>query len=268
MKTLTTGIIGVTAMLLFTSMLTAQVPVAVLPIQGGDGESKKLEQDIRRAVSEAGCLSVIGDNELKQVMDLHEKAQALGSEALDVSKLKVAEYMVKASIDAGKASITAIAVNSNTELFNKSIQFPGTGTYGVAHELKALRDSIILDAYSVERKLPQGTEPYMKALRDLVQSLVMGEQASYPYLAFYAAGAFKHPEAGNKTLERSAKVMLGEIRPRLTRSRLIFGGIAPQSSLVTIYVFADKLGKKTKHKFDFMDLPDGTLGITQYQPVQ
>ena len=267
MKQFTRLMILIASSCFFVLPLSAQVPVAVLPVVGS-GDTGKLEQEIRRSVTALGGLAVIGDNELKQVMDLHEKAQAMGSEAHDISKIKVAEYMVKAVLDGGKAGITAIAVNTNVEIFNNCFQYDGASSYTTTHQLRKLSDAIMMDAYAVSRKLPSGVEHYMKAAGDLVQSLGMGEQASYPYLAFYSGGMYKHPEAGDKKLEQCARIMLGELRPRLDRSRLIFGGIAPQTNLVTIYVFAEKLGKKTKHKFDFMDLPDGSLGITQYQPVQ
>lgn len=250
----------------FTPTLFAQVPVAVMPIQG-EGDTKKLNQEIRRTLAETGGLSIIGDNELKQIIDLHEKAQALGSESLDVSKIKVAEYIVKTSLLDGKASVSVIAVNTNIELSNTTFQFDGTSAYGISLGMRPIRDAIMFDAYSSDRKLPSGTEPYMKALRELVQSLGIDDKASYPYLAFYSSGSYRHPEPGNKKLETSAKVMLGEMKPRISRAKLVFAGISPQQNTVTIYVFADKMGKKTKHKFDFMDLPDGTIGITQYQPL-
>lgn len=262
----TMSALAISLLIFIAGTLFAQVPVAVLPPQG-QGDTRKLDQDIRRTLAEWGGLSVIGDNELKQIIDLHEKAQTFGSESLDVSKIKVAEYIVKASIVDGKANVCAIAVNTNLELCNTSFQCEGVNSYSISIGLRPIRDAIMFDAYSSERKLPSGAEPYMKALRDLVQSLSMDEKASYPYLAFYSAGSFKHPEPGNKNLEKSAKVMLGEMRPRLVRSKLVFAGIAPQQNMVSIYIFADKMGTKTKHKFDFMDLPDGTIGITQYQPV-
>ncbi len=252
---------------LTTHNLAAQVPVAVLPVVGS-GDTDRLEQDVRRSITALGGLSVIGDNELKQVLDLHEKAQAMGSEAHDISKIKVAEYLVKTVLDGGKAGISAIAVNTNVEIYNNSFNYNAASPYAASLQLGRLSDAIMMDAYSAGRNLPSGVDHYMKSLNDLVQSLGMSEQASYPCLAFYSGGNYCHPRAGDKKLEKSAGVMLKEIRPRLARSRLIFGGIAPQANLVTVYIFADKLGKKTKHRFDFMDLPDGTLGITQYQPLQ
>lgn len=246
--------------------LFPQVPVAVLPAQGSDGAKETLSQEIRQGIAALGGISVIGDNELRQVMEFHEKAQALGSDAHDPSRLKVAEYIVKGTLEDGRARISVISVNTNLELHNTVFQYNGTSKFSIESEIGKIRDALYIDAYSKERKLPSGTAPYMKSINELTESLGMGDAASYPYIAFYNAGVYKHPEAGNKKLEGMAKVLLGEIRPRLIRSKLIFAGTQAKDTMVSVWVIADKMGSKKKHRFDFMDLPDGSLGIIQFQP--
>lgn len=246
--------------------LFPQVPVAVIPAQGYDEAKETLTREIRQGIAALGGISVIGDNELRHVMEFHEKAQALGSEAHDPSRLKVAEYMVKGTLEDGRARVSVISINTNLEIHNSVFQYNGVSKYSIEREIGKIRDAVYIDAYSKERKLPSGTAPYMKSLNELTESLSMGDAASYPYIAFYNAGSYKHPEGGNKKLERMAKVLLGEIRPRLIRSKLIFAGTQAKQNMVSVWVIADKMGSKKKHRFDFMDLPDGSLGVIQFQP--
>ncbi len=249
-----------------TAAVYSQVPVAVMPATGHDGARETLTREIRQGVAALGGISVIGDNELRQVMELHEKAQALGSDAHDPGKLKVAEYLIKGSLEDGRAQISVISVNTNLELHNTVFQYNGVSKFSVEREIGKIRDAVYIDAYSKERKLPSGTAPYMKVLNEFTESLGMGDAASYHCIAFYSAGAYKHPETGNKKLEGMAKVFLGEIRPRLIRSKLIFAGTQQKENIVSVWIIADKMGSRKKHRFDFMDLPDGSLGIIQYQP--
>lgn len=87
----------------------------------------------------------------------------------------------------------------------------------------------------------------------------MDEKASHLYLVFYSDGSLKHPAHRNKKLEKSEKVMLGEMRLQLVRPKLIFNGIALQQNMGTTYAFTDKMYKKTKHKFDSWTFPAAPL---------
>jgi hypothetical protein len=250
-----------------SSLLHADVPVAILPLEGNRTDCAALESKIRQKLVGLRGISPVGDNEMKGIMDLHEKAMAMGSSALDVSKVKVAEYVVRGSVNSGKANLAVISVNTNLEIFNKTFDFPGSGAYALNRELTSLRDSIMVSAYSSgEKSLPSGTAPYMQSARNLVQSLGMGPEASYPYIAFYNKGQYAHPDPKNEALVRQAKLFLDVVRPKLVRAELIFAGIEAKAPFMHLYIFADKAGAKTKHRLDFMDLPDGSLGITQYQP--
>jgi hypothetical protein len=249
------------------SLVSADVPVAILPLDGARTDCAALEAKIRQKLVDLRGISPVGDNEMKGIMDLHEKAMAMGSSNLDVSKITVAEYIIRGSINSGKANLAVVSVNTNLEIFNRSFDFPGPGTYAINKELTSLRDAIMASAYaSKERSLPAGAAPYMQSLKTFVQSLGMDREASYQYLAFYNRGKFAHPEQKNESLVRQAKIFLDVVRPKLVRSELIFAGMETRAPFVQIYIFADKMGVKSKHRFDFMDLPDGSLGITQYQP--
>ncbi len=246
--------------------LSAEVPVAVVPLTGDKHQAQQLETKIKQKIIELGGVSVVGDNDMRKVLEMHEKAMALGSQNHDVSRLMIAEYLVKGSVESGKAQVSVVAVNTNLEIFNKSFDYPGASAYTVNKELSSLRDAVVLDAYSKERDLPSDCGPYMRTMRQFISSLETGAESSYPFIAFYSAGKYSHPDAKNPALVRQAKLFLDVVRPKLVRAKLIFAGMRQKAPFVEMYIFADKVGAKSKHRLDFMDLPDGSLGIVQYQP--
>ncbi len=259
--------VAVSAMLAGSILtLSAEVPVAVVPLKGEKSQARQLETTIKQKIIELGGVSVVGENEMCKIMEIHEKAMALGSMCHDISKLNVAEYLIQGSVKDGKAQLSVLSVNTNLEIFNKSFDFPASSPYLMNKELISMRDAIALDAYSKERDLPSDCGPYMRTMRQFISSLETGAESSYPFIAFYSAGKYSHPDAKNPSLVRQAKLFLDVVRPKLVRAKLIFAGMRQKAPFVEMYIFADKVGAKSKHRLDFMDLPDGSLAIVQYQP--
>jgi hypothetical protein len=69
-------------------------------------------------------------------------------------------------------------------------------------------------------------------------------------------------------MEEKAKTFLGVIRPNLSRAAISFAGMEAASPWMYITVIADKLGKKTKHRFGIIELEGGALAIGIYELLQ
>jgi hypothetical protein len=253
----------------FTSQaLYAQAAVGVIPFTGDEADRSLLEMRVRETLPRDSGISVIADSMMKQIIEIHEKAQSLGSGYHDISKMKVAEYIITGSVTSGKANVKVIDVNSATEVVNRFADFTGDRDYHARKIAREIRDAIILHSSSKGRETPEDVKPYMEIIERLAASLGSGDEASYPVLAFYTDGSYKTPRKGDKGMEEKAAVFLKVIRPNLLRARLSYAGKDPKSPWMYITVIADKLGKKTRHKFGIIELESGALAVGIYELLQ
>jgi hypothetical protein len=261
------NVILLTVMMFFSANAVGQVPVAVLPFEGDPNDKGILEMRIKEFFIKNG-IAVITDASLKEIMKIHEQAQSLGSAYHDISRLKVAEYLVKGGVSMGKANIVVVDVNSATEIYNTVVAMTGDRDYAARKAAKELHNAIIMHSSSRQRELPSEAAPYMEVVTNLVSSLGMGDAASYPYLAFYYNGRYKRPADKDMDRTEKARLFLQVIRPNMLRSKLTYMGMEAKSPWVYISIIADKLGKKTKHKFGIIELDDGSLAVGLYELLQ
>lgn len=155
-------------------------------------------------------------------------------------------------------------VNSGALVWSKSVEAGREDT--VFPPRQKIRSAVILHASSKKREVPEDVEPYMDFLNQFVKSLSRGKSASYPYLAFYYGGKYSQPSAKVPKLLQTAETFLGVVRPNLVRSHLVYVDVKSKAPWVYISVVAKKLGKKTMHRFGIIELSDGSLGISIYEP--
>lgn len=248
--------------------LHAQVAVGVMPFEGDKAESALLQKRLCEMLPKSGGIAVIADAQLKEVMRVHETAQSLGSDIHDVTKIKVAEYLISGEVVSGKASVKVIEVNSASEVFAKTMDLTGDKEYACRRLAREIQDAIVLHGASKNREIPGQAKPYMEIVESLVESLGPDDKASYNYIAFYTSGSYKRPVAGDARMEEKAKIFLGAIRPNLLRARISFAGMNAAPPWMYITVVADKTGKKTKHRFGIMELESGALVIGIYELMQ
>ncbi|MCP4132282.1 MAG: hypothetical protein GY754_15025, partial [bacterium] len=246
------------------SYLFAKVPVGVLPFKG---EASKIEALFKETLLRTGGLSIISESMLKDVMEIHEKAQSLGSAYHDISELKTAEYLISGYMKSGNLVISAVDVNKGAEIFTRTMKLTKrTGRYEMGRLCSKLQDAILMHAASKNREVSEEAEEYMEKVSGLISSLRRGNAASYPYIALYSKGKYVIPVKGKASLERRAKHLLRIVRKNLIRTKPVFLYMETKEPWVYIYVVAKKFGKKKKHIFGFIEMEDGSLGIAIYKP--
>ncbi len=268
MRTITKFGMILLAMMFVVAPLNAQVAVGVMPFEGDKTESAMLQKRLCEMLPKSGGIAVIADSQLKEVMRVHETAQSLGSDIHDVTRIKVAEYLITGEVVSGKASVKVIEVNSASEVFAKTMDLAGDKEYTCRRLAREIQDAIVLHGASKNREIPGQAKPYMTLIEGLIESLGPEDKASYNYIAFYSAGSYKRPVAGDARMEEKAKIFLGAIRPNLLRARISFAGMNASSPWMYITVIADKTGKKTKHRFGIIELESGALVIGIYELMQ
>lgn len=237
------------------------VPVGILPFNGDQPQAKRFEERVKQVLLEDGVISVVADDMLKKIMEIQEKAQALGSTWHDISKLKVAQYIMYGSVTGFRAQITVADVNAGVEIFNKSCD-DIRNDYQVKKLIREAKELIALRSYQTA-DIPSEAKPHMELAKNFVSSLEMGDVSSYPYLGFYRDGGYRHPAGGDKEMAEKAKDFIKIVKPNLIKAKLIFNGIDTKSpSIIYLRVIAEKMGKKTKIRFGVMEMDDGSLGIT------
>jgi hypothetical protein len=249
--------------------LYAEVSICIIPFKGNDGNIRNVENKIREHLHKYGGLSIIADGMMKEIMEIQEKAQSTGSAYHDISKLKTAEYLVTGSLDSGRLNLIAIDVNKGAEIFSKEISLsPGDGNYLLKNISIEMRDAIIMDASTKTREVPEEVASYMQLLNNLVSTLHQDAKTSYNYIVFYYKGKHQFPKTDNPEMVSKGDLFLKVIRPNLLRSKLKYIFMKSAPPWIYIHVIADKLGKKTKHKFGIIELDDGSLGIGIYEPME
>lgn len=248
--------------------LSAQVAVGVMQFGGDKGEGAMLQKRLCELLPKSGGIAVIADSQLKEVMRIHETAQSLGSDIHDVTKIKVAEYLVTGEVESGRASVKVVEVNSASEVFARTMDLAGDREYACRRLAREIQDAIILHGASKRREVPGQAKPYMALIQSFVESLGPDDKSSFNYIAFYSAGSYRRPVAGDARMEEKAKIFLSVLRPNLLRSGISFAGMEAASPWMYITVIADKLGKKTKHRFGIIELEGGALAIGIYELLQ
>ncbi len=246
-------------LLFISSSLSAGVPLGVLPFKG-DRAVKQVEGSIKEILVKAGGVTVLADSAMKEIVKRHEAAQRH-----DISKLKVAEYLLEGTIEGKSLRLKVIDVNTGALVFNQAVAVEGRA-YSITAAARKIRQAVILHASSKKREVPEDVSPYMDYLKEFTRSLSRGDAASYPYLVFYYGGKYERPHQKNPQLVETASRFLKVVRPSLVRSRLVFVDVKSKAPWAYISVVAVKLGKKTMHRFGIIELPDGAIGISIYEP--
>ncbi len=258
-----------TFFLIYTALPAfSQVTVAVIPFTGEDSYKADVEAKFKELLPAGGGMALTADSMMKDIVALHEKAQALGSGYHDISKLKVAEYLIKGNVSAGKIAVQAIEVNEGIEVFNKTVKADRKNPYKLKRLIREMQDAILYHASKKKRDIPSEAKPYMEVVRNFTVSLESPESASYPYMALYHDGAYKKPVASDKDFAEKARLFLSVIRPNLVRAKITYCGMESKTPWVYIHVIADKRGKKTKHKFGIIELDNGNLCVGLYEEMR
>jgi len=249
--------------------LYAEIAVGITPFKGDKNMTIPMENKIKEYFVKSGGISVIADSLLKEILEVQEKASSLGSAYHDISKLKTAEYLVAGSVDNDRLNLTAVDVNRGIEIFNKGIPLnSGEVNFEITRVLRDLRDSILVDASSKSREVSDEVAPYMQLLNSLVSNLHLEGKVCYKYLVFYHNGKYTSPKHENKEMANKADLFLKVIRPNLVRSKLRYIFMKANPPWIYVNVIADKLGKKTKHKFGIIELDDGSIAVGIYEPME
>jgi hypothetical protein len=243
----------------------AAIPVGIIPFEGEGQNPKNFEDLVRQIFTQHGVISIIADDSMQKVIEIHEKAQSTGSSYHDISKLNVAEYLIKGSVKDSRAQLAVIDVNAGSEIFSETFDYSKDKMYQIKKTVSSVKDLIVVKS-SQRGGVPSDAKPYMEIVNNFVTSLEMGEISSYPYLGFYKEGAYRHPSADDKDLSMKGKDFVKILKPVLIRAKLIYNGIdTKSSSIIYLKIIAEKTGKRTKHKFGIMEMEDGSLGITNHE---
>lgn len=243
--------------------LWAEIPVAILPFTGGKSAAD-VEAKVRQYLPSRGNIAVVSEDMLKKIIQLHEQAQTLGGACLDISKLKAAEYLIKGEQQGDLVRISVVSVNTGTELLNRTIK---AVAFDQKKTIKDMREAIVMASASAgDIEVPADAAPYMKLVEGFVKKLSGEIAGTYPYLAFYAGGAYQHPIAGDARMEENARRFVGVVRPLLLNTTPVYNGFRTETGIVRLFFITKKNGIKSRHTFRFMELTDGTMGIIEYKP--
>ncbi len=244
----------------------ADIAVGIFPAKGDHPKKSEIEMFIKEQLQKCRGISIVADSMMKDIVEVHEKAQAFGSAYHDISKLKTSEYLVIASFDAQMFGIKAVDVNSGTEIFTKSLNLSqGDYNYSLRSACRNLYDSILLHSSSRNEEIPGQAEPYMNLLSKFINSLKSADEESFQFLALYYKGKYQQPVNDDMKSATMAKTFLKAVRPALINSKVSFVIIEEETPWTSIIVVSDRNGKKQKHKVGFIDREDGSFGIGLYE---
>ena len=247
----------------------AAVPVALIPFEGEGASVSEIESKVKEFLGKTGGISVVADKNMDEIMKVQQKAQVMGSSSHDISKLKVAEFLVSGSISSGKLNLKAVDVNEGTEVYNQTFDVSGeSGKRLLVKAVKEMGDKILFHSSSKNADLPSEAKPYMEIINKLVASLGSGDEASYRYIAIYSKGAYNHPDPENQKAIESAKLLLKVMRQDFLRSKVYYISMKSESFWMYIDVIAEKTAKKTKYRFGILELDDGSLGVANYNEAK
>jgi len=256
-------------LIILNADIFAAVPVAVLPFEGDDSVNTDLQVKVKEILGKSNGITVVADKLMPQIMKIQENAQVSGSSYHDISKLKIAEFIITGEISSGKLTLKAVDVNEGTEIYNETVLVTGdSGKYQLTKAVKAMSDKILFQGASKQSEIPSDAKPYMDLITQLAASLGGGDESSYRYIAVYSKGAYIHPDSENKKAADSAKLMLKIMRQDLLRAKLYYISMKGESFWVYVDVVVEKAGKKTKFRFGILELDDGSLAIGIYEEAR
>jgi hypothetical protein len=132
-----------------------------------------------------------------------------------------------------------------------------------------IQDAIILHGSSKRREVPGQAKPYMALIQSFVESLGPDDKSSYNYIAFYSAGSYRCPVAGDARMEEKAKIFLRVLRPESHALRDILRGHGGRISMDAHYRDRRQAGKENKAQVrQLSSLRCGSLAIGIYELLQ
>jgi len=248
-------------MLFLSTGLYAAVPVAVMPFDGDDSNASLMQLKVKEFLVKTDGIAVVADNLMADLVKIHEKAQALGSEYHDISKLKIAEYLVFGTVADGKLSLRAVDVNQGTEIYSATIEVSGDAARVLKKTVREMADRILFRVSSRGEEVPADAAPYMEAINGLVASLSQGDEAGFRYIAVYSKNAYVHPVPDNPKAVENGRRFVKILRQDLNRARVTYISMKSEKDWIYVDVVVDRAGRQAKFRFGILELDDGTLGI-------
>ena len=252
---------AILASAILPSAVHAQISAAVIPFEGSD-DVQRAQQSFMRHLTQGGQIGVVNDKAMRDIMAIHEQAQLRGSSLHDISKLKLAEFIIEGNLRGGTLTITATDVNTGIIVFTKSIpcaaSYADSATRTIAIQC---RDALLLGVSGADREPPDAAKPYPSVLASLVTSLASGDEASFLYLAVYSKGSYVRPDPENEHAAAKAKQFLKYFRPYFIRANVTFISLEKKAGNVIITCVVNKAGSKTTHQIGFVELDDGSVAV-------
>jgi hypothetical protein len=238
--------------------------VALIPPKDPSPQQKKAHSALEQRLANLTEISLIRKDQMKQILKLHTRGQQMGADNLDISGIKVAEFLILGKPAGDKIQWQLVSVNSAAVVFSRFLPLAQHRGYKLRSLADALRDKIVTNANIKDQSVPQKVQPLWRVVQGYVKALGQGRQATYRYLGFYHKDGYKHPRQGVKNLVDQTKLFIKVTKKRLIRAQLHYLGMERQGNIIYITFLADKYGKKTKHRFGLMELNDGSLAIIKY----
>lgn len=252
-----------------TVSLYAGVNVAIVPQKDAGPRQKKAQKIFTKELQSLGGIDIVEGKMLKKIMKIHEKAMAAGSSYHDISNLRAAEYLMTLEISPKEMSIKAVDVNTGTVVFSDSvgISVKKNRRYRIKSLARRTHRGLLTKAASKEREIPSEGKPYMDILQSFANSLKGPREAQYRHLVFYYKGKYTRPTVKNTALTGTAKRFIAVVRPALLRAKIEYLYIKPGDNVVYLFVATKKFAKKSTHRFGIVELSDGSLAISTYDPM-
>ena len=254
--------------ILTVNIVYADISVGILPFDGDESKGKELEITIKGILQKKRGISIVAGQMIKKIMEIHEKAQSLGSKYHDISKLKVAEYLLSGSVTDGKLSIKVININKGTEIYTDIVTVQTNKNYTIQNLCNNIHKSIELNLSSRPREIPSDALPYMNLIQKFTDSLKGKVSDSYPYIAFYFKGKHRQVIEKNKTMKGMAKRFINAMKPNLRNANLTFLSVEENPPWTNLFILSDKRGKKLRHKFGIVELDSGSLAIGLHEIIR
>lgn len=253
-------LLSILVLLLLHSAAFAAIPIAFFPWEGNYRQKYKAEAKFREFLIRDGSIAIIDKQNRDKVLEIHKRAQSMGSSYHDISKLNVAQFLLDGKIQEQTLILSLVDVNQGTEILSQSVQL-SPHDFAPLMSVAAKVKKLILSRGQMTSKVPEEVKSMMDHIQGFQKSLSGDMSQSFPYLAFYSNNRFVHPASSDKMLVEKSEYLIRGVRKKLIRADLNYVRHESQGETIMLTVMAAKYGKKSQHTFYIAELEDGSLGI-------
>ncbi len=247
------------------SMVSAAIPVAVLPVVGQHGQAQRLIASFARDLIREETVSLVSEDIKKQIFAIHKNAQQMNSGYHDISKLKLAQFLITPKIESNQLFFHLVDVNKGTTIVSRSVPLDRQSNGQIGALAKIFRDKIVEYGSFNAEDVPEEIKPFTQTIVTFVAALSKGNAAAYKQIAFFSEGKYKNPTTQQKSLQKRADFFISLLKKGLIHSKIFYLKHKNENGTLFVSVISEKFGKKNHHLFLLKELDDGSIAIIDHK---